>query len=472
MLSATRQFAKSWVAAVLIGLLVVSFAIFGVNDAFQGNYTNDVVKAGSRHVSGPDFRREFDNFRKNAEEQTKRPVTIEEAVQAGLDSRLLEELATRESFGEMLSRIGVYPSDRLIEAEIRKIPAFFNPVSGAFDKTLYQQRLGENGLAPGRFETMLRDQIAESHTAAALVNGLRVPRAYSALGAIAELEARDVGYFVIGPNSVQQPAAPTDAQLTALMKQNAERLTLPEFRVLTVVAFTPALVSGSIPVDEAEVQKRFAFRKDTLSRPETRTLVQIPVKDAAGAQAVAARLAKGEDPAAVAKSLGVEAVSYVDKPQSAIADKRVGAAAFGLQKGQVSAGIQGDLGMAVVKVLNVTPGQTVTLDQVRPQIEAEVRKDAVAEKVYALTQTYEDARGDGANLVEAAKKAGVPTMTLGPVTDRGLNQQGQPLGNVPPKLLEIAYGLPAGGESEIQDAGDGRTSPSASSGSSPRLCRR
>ena len=77
MLSATRQFAKSWVAAVLIGLLVVSFAIFGVNDAFQGNYTNDVVKAGSRHVSGPDFRREFDNFRKGAEEQTKRPITIE-----------------------------------------------------------------------------------------------------------------------------------------------------------------------------------------------------------------------------------------------------------------------------------------------------------------------------------------------------------------------------------------------------------
>lgn len=454
MLSATRQFAKSWVAAVLIGLLVVSFAIFGVNDAFKGNYTNDVVRAGSRHVSGPDFRREFDNFRKGAEEQTKRPISVEEAAEAGLDRRLMEEIATRESFGEMLRKIGIHPSDRLMESELRKIPAFFDQVSGAFDKALYQQRLGENGLTPARFETLLRDQIAESHTAAAMVNGLRVPRAYGALTAIYEMEARDVGYFLIDPRSVAQPAQPTDAQLQAFMKENADRMTLPEFRVLTVVAFTPAQV-GEIKVDPAEVQKRFDFRKDTLSRPETRTLIQIPAKDAAAAQAVAARLTKGEDPAAIAKSTGVEAITYADKPQSAIADKRVGAAAFALQDGQVSV-IQGDLGMAVVKVASITPGQVVTLDQVRPQIEAEVRKDAAAEKVYALSQTYEDARADGANLVEAAKKAGVPTFTVGPVTDQGQGQQGQPVAGVTPKMLELAYSLPAGGESEVQDAGDGQ----------------
>ena len=454
MLSATRQFAKSWVAAVLIGLLVVSFAIFGVNDAFQGNYTNDVVKAGSRHVSGPDFRREFDNFRKGAEEQAKRPITIEEAVEAGLDRRLMEEIATRESFGEMLRKIGIHPSDRLMESELRKIPAFFDQVSGAFDKALYQQRLSENGLTPARFETLLRDQIAESHTAAAMVNGLRVPRAYGALTAIYEMEARDVGYFMIDPRSVAQPAQPTDAQLQAFMKENADRMTLPEFRVLTVVAFTPAQV-GEVKVDPAEVQKRFDFRKDTLSRPETRTLIQIPAKDAAAAQAIAARLTKGEDPAAIAKSTGVEAINYADKPQSAIADKRVGAAAFALKESQVSV-IQGDLGMAVVKVAKVTPGQVVTIDQVRPQIEAEVRKDAAAEKVYALSQAYEDARADGANLVEAAKKAGVPTFTIGPVTQQGQGQQGQPVAGLTPKMLELAYSLPAGGESEVQDAGEGQ----------------
>ena len=455
MLSATRKFAKSWVAAVLIGLLVISFAIFGINDAFKGNYTNDVIKAGSRHVSGPDFKREFDNFRKGAEEQAKQPISIEQAVQFGLDKRLLEELATREAFGEMLHKIGIRPSDRLVSAELRKIPAFFNPISGAFDKTLYAQRLAENGLTPARFDTMMRDQIAESHAVSAMVNGLRVPRAYSALGAVFEMEARDVGFFTVDPRSVPAPTLPTDAQLTAFMKEKSAQLIRPEFRVISVVAFSPAMINGSLPIDEAEVQKRFAFRKDTLARPETRSLIQIPVKDAAAAQAVAARLAKGEDPSAVAKSIGVEVINYVDKPQSAIADKRVAAAAFALKPGEVSAAIQGDLGVAVVKVAKVTPGQTVTLDQVRPQIEAELRKDAAAEKVYALSQAYEEARGSGANLVDAAKKAGVPVMTLGPITQQGQGPQGQPVQGVTPKLLELAYSLPAGGESELQDAGAG-----------------
>jgi peptidyl-prolyl cis-trans isomerase D len=109
----------------------------------------------------------------------------------------------------------------------------------------------------------------------------------------------------------------------------------------------------------------------------------------------------------------------------------------------------------VVKVTKVTPGQTVTLDQVRPQIEAELRKDAAAEKVYALSQAYEEARGTGANLADAAKKAGVPVMTVGPVTQQGQGSQGQPLPGVTPKMLELAFTLPAGGESEIQEAGNG-----------------
>ncbi|UTP37704.1 peptidyl-prolyl cis-trans isomerase [Phenylobacterium sp. LH3H17] len=455
MLAATRRFAKSWVAAVLIGLLVVSFAIFGINDVFKGNFSNDVITAGSRGVSAADFKREFDQFRKNAEQEMGQPVTVEMAVENRVDARVLEELASREAFGELLYKAGIRPSDGLMEKEIRKIQAFFNPISGAFDKALYQQRLNEAGLTPEKFDTIMRDEIAQSHAISAMVNGLRVPRAYTALGAVYSLEARDVGYFPIDPRSVEQPKLPTDAQLTAFMKQNEAQLTRPELRILTVVAFSPAMIQGVLPIDEAEVQKRFEFRKDTLAKAETRSLIQIPAKDAAAARTIAARLAKGEDAGAIAKSLGVEAITYVDKPRTAVADPRVGQAAFALKAGEVSGPIQGALGFAVIRVDKITPGQTVTLDQIRPQIEAELRKDAASEKVYALSQAYEDARAEGANLPDAAKKAGVPAMTVGPVTAQGTGAQGQPVPGLTPKILEAAFGLPAGGESDIQEIGNG-----------------
>ena len=454
MLSAFRVFAKSWVAAVLIGLLIVAFAVFGIRDVFGHRISNAVITAGARTLTATDFRHEFDLLRKRAEQDGGQPLTAEAAAANGLDRQVLQGLATREGFAELLRRMGVHPSDKLVAEQLAKIPAFFNPVSGQFDKQQYQQRLAQNDLTPDKFEAALRDEVAEQHLVGALTNALLVPRAYAAMAAIYGLEARDISYLNLTPASVPPPAPPTDAQLAAFMKENAARLILPEFRVLTVVRFSPQLAGANLPVDEAEVRKRYEFRKDTLSTPETRSLAQIPAKDAATAQAVSARLQKGEAPQAVAKAIGVDAIAYDNKPQSAIADRKLAAAAFQMQPGQVSV-VQGDLGLAVVKLNGVTPGKTVSFEEARPGLEAELRKDAAAEKVYGLTQAYDDAHQKGANLTEAAQKAGVTPTTIGPVSRDGRDPQGQPVGGLSQKLVDTAFGLPSGGESEVVQAGDG-----------------
>lgn len=454
MLAAFRVFAKSWVAAVLIGLLIVAFAVFGLQDVFGKQLGDSVIVAGSRKISPAEFRREFDSVRKRAEQEMGQPVTAEVAAANGLDRQVLQGLATREAFAELLHRMGIRPSDKEVAAQIAKIPAFFNPVSGKFDKALYQQRLAQNEMQPETFEAMLRDEMAQQHLVSALTQALEVPRAYSALAAIYALESRDVAYLTVDPTSVPRPAAPTDAQLTAFMKENAAQLTMPEFRVLTVVRFSPQLVGANLAVDEAELKKRYEFRKDTMSTPETRTLVQIPAKDAAAAQKITARLQAGEAPGVIAKSLGVDAISYDNKPKTAIADRKLADAAFQLQPGQVAT-VQGDLGSAVIKVVAVAPGTTVTFEQARPALGAELRKDAAAEKVYALTQAYDEAHQKGANLTEAAEKAGVAATTIGPVAKDGRDQQGQPVGGLNQKLMDTAFNLPAGGESEVVDAGEG-----------------
>jgi peptidyl-prolyl cis-trans isomerase D len=238
------------------------------------------------------------------------------------------------------------------------------------------------------------------------------------------------------------------------MQENASQLTRPEFRQLTIVEFDPNALGANAPVSAADLQKRFDFQKDTLSKPETRSLTEIPAKDAATAAQIAARLGRGEDPEAIAKAFGVAAIHYADKPQSAIPDKKFAASAFGLKSGQI-AQVQGDLGLAVVKVEGVTPGHQVTLAEVKPQLEAEIRKDAGAAKVDSMTQVYEDAHDKGASLGEAAKKAGATTVTVGPIAKQGVDQQGRPVPGVDPKILDAAFSLPAGGESDLEEAGGG-----------------
>lgn len=457
MLAAIRKFAQSWPARILLLILAISFVGWGANQSGLSAISGDqIIKAGSRTIGTLEFRREYDNYKKRMEQQSGQQITQEVAEQNRLDTVVLNGVATREAFAELLSKVGIHPSDKLILDQIEKIPAFFDPITGRFDKKTFEQRLGENGLTPKMFDAVLRDEMAGQHWAVAIQNGLAVPRTYGGLAAVFALESRDLSYFALTPSSVPQPPAPTDAQLTAFINENKAQLTRPEMRVITVVPFTPqaAAAAASGPIDPAELQKRYNFRKDTLSQPETRTLVQIPVKDQAAAQQAVARLQKGEAPAAVAKSLGVDAVTYEEKPLTAIADRKAGEAAFKMVAGQVGA-VQGDLGLSVVKVTSVTPGREVTLEQARPMLEAEIRKDMVAEKVYAQTQAFDDAHQGGASLAEAAQKAGVSTQTIGPISAQGVDEQGRQLQGLPPKILETAFTLPSGGDSEITELGDG-----------------
>ncbi len=456
MITLIRAFAKSWVALLLIGLLIISFAVFGVGDVFRTPVPTEVVKAGNRTVSVETFRSEWDRTRQNLQVQTGQQITNELAVQERLDVRLLQSLADRQAVAALIERIGLRPSDALITAEIQKIPAFFDQLSGRFDRRLYQDALARNKMTPAMFEQSIRDDIAQSHLASGLVDGLRPPRAYGALAVVFAQESRDVLAFNVGPAAVEAPRPPSDSQLTEFMKANSEQLMRPEFRVLSVVRFSSAQVAGQVKITEGDVRRQFEFRKDALNRPETRSLIQIPARDAGVARGLADRLGKGEDPAAVARSAGVEPVIYTDKPRSAVVDEKVAEAAFAMAQGEVRI-VQGDLGVAVLRVTGITPGRNVTLDEIRPMLEAEARKTAAAEKVYALSQAYDDAHAGGATLNEAAAKAGVTVLTVGPVAEQGFDPTGRPVAGLSPRLIETAFRLPQGGESQIEEETQGES---------------
>ena len=66
---------------------------------------------------------------------------------------------------------------------------------------------------------------------------------------------------VVSPKSVEAPAKPTDAQLRTFMQQNAERLRRPETRSISLVRFSTAALTPTMPVDEAEVKARFDAAK-------------------------------------------------------------------------------------------------------------------------------------------------------------------------------------------------------------------
>jgi peptidyl-prolyl cis-trans isomerase D len=455
MLSFFRSMAKSKIVWVVLfvpvgaGLLTIGNVRQNLTGMFEAK--DSVIQAGSRTFTTADFKREFDTYRRQAQQQGQQ-ITPDEAVAAGLDQQMLAALSQRESLAALLTRLGIRPSaQQVFDEQISKIQAFLDPVTGKFDKRAYVQVLTQNQLTPASFERDALDQLAYTQFARAAAAGLKPSRIYGAFAGDYEFETHELSLFALKPDVLGKEPVPTDADLQKILKDNAAALTVPETRQLSVVKFSAAALAPTITPDPAEVKKRFDFRKDSLSQPEKRTLVQISAKDAAQASDISAKLKAGQDPTAVAKAAGLQApLVYTDVPKSGVADSKVGDAAFAMPaSGGVSNPVQGNLGWAVIKVTGVTPAKVANFDEEKGKIEDEVRSEAAATKAYDLVQKYEAAHDKGSTLPEAAKAAAVTPQTFTPVTAQGTDDDGKPVDGLTPRIIKEAFALAQGAETDV-----------------------
>jgi len=455
MISHFRSFAKSKWAAGLFALLILSFLVVGAqSDIFASLGPKHVIDAGERSVDQAQFRTEMDRVRNNLQQQAGRPVTFEDMAKENIHLRYLDSQTQRMGFLDWAWKAGIRPGKELVLKEIRQIPAFFNSITGQFDQQQYQQALAQQNLTPAMLEHEFRDQYATNHFAAGLFAGARTPRVYGALLAGQAMESRDGRWFAVTQAMAGAAPAPTEAQLTAFLNENAAQLRRPEFRIASVVLFSPG-GTATAPIDEKRIQERFEFRKAALSQPETRSFVTLSVPDKAKADAVVAALRGGQDPEAVARANGVQPQTYAGSPQTAVGDAAVGAAIFRLAAGQVSDPIQGQVGFTIAKVTSVSPGRPATLESARESLIQELRAEDVKGAVYEKVEQFEKAREQGKPLAAAAEEVGARIVQLPPFTAEGRLPDGQQL-NAPPQIFTTAYGLAKGGESEVVDAGQGQ----------------
>jgi peptidyl-prolyl cis-trans isomerase D len=454
MLAAFRSFAKSPWAVGLLGLIIVAFVLVGTTDIFGPRVGINVITAGSRNVTQPEFQAAFRRYLQQLGQQYGQPVSQEMALEQGMDQRILTEMTRAEAFAEMLRRLGLRAPQAALREQLREVPAFFDPLTGEFSETNYLEALRREGLTRDQFEQDMHDGLVRAQFVPAAADGLKAPLAYSALGGVIALEQRDLAYFVVTPQSVGKVAEPTEAEIQAFVKENAAQLTLPEFRGMTVVRLSRKAMEPTVTIDQAEVQKRFDFEKDALSQAETRTVVQIPAKDKAQADAILARINKGEDARVVAGAMSIKPIIFTDKPRTAFFDAGIAAEAFRLPQGG-SATVKGGFGDAVIKVERIVAGRAATLEEHRAEIEAKVRADMADRKVSEASKVYEDARADGFDLAAAAAKAGLPVTTIAPVSAQGAGQDGKPVPGLSQAVVKAAFEATQGMESEILEEAPG-----------------
>jgi peptidyl-prolyl cis-trans isomerase D len=157
MLEAFRNAAKSWVAKGLLGLLILSFAAWGITDVFSGFRVQELATVGNQSVDGAAYTRVMQQTLQQLTQQQGRNVTFEEAKKLGLDRDVRDNLIAGAAIDNKASNLGVEISAGQVGSEIQSNPAFRNS-QGIFDQAIFRRVLENNGTSvEGYLAAQMRD---------------------------------------------------------------------------------------------------------------------------------------------------------------------------------------------------------------------------------------------------------------------------------------------------------------------------
>lgn len=451
MLQALREKTSGWIAVVIVVLLAIPFAFFGMEQyLFQsgGNHVARVESPPSWWRGAPDwwlvrklawshedvdpdeFRRAFEDERlrrREAEGDAFDGVAFE-----NVDNRreVLERLIDQAVLRLAARNRGVAVGDAQVREQIEQVPAF--QVEGRFDPQRYQLALQSQTppQTPAQFQEFVRENLQQallpSHVAqSAFVPPGQLDRLLTLLG-----ERRDVSFVVLPPPAADE-APVEDAEVAAWYESHAG-----EYRAPATVSVEYIVLDGSAleaePADEASLRARYEEEKSRFSEPEQRLVSHILVEVPQGADAAAQQAAEQEAKslAAQAQAEGADfaalARAHSDDPGSKDAGGDLGwiepgmmgdafdGAVFAMAPGEVRAA-KTEYGWHVLQLREVRAGEETPFEEVRAQLEREAIEGG-RERAFSdlVGRVVDQAYRNPTSLAAAAEEAGVPVQQAGP----------------------------------------------------------
>jgi peptidyl-prolyl cis-trans isomerase D len=123
MLDSLRRGASGWTAKIMMGFLVLSFAVWGINDVFTGNSQTDVAEVGGEPISLVQYERALENQTREFSQRLGTPLTRQQAHQYGIDSAALAQLIGLTAMDLGARKAGLAVSDETVARNITSDPA-------------------------------------------------------------------------------------------------------------------------------------------------------------------------------------------------------------------------------------------------------------------------------------------------------------------------------------------------------------
>lgn len=417
MLQNIRDRAQGWFATVVFGLLLIPFALWGVNWYVRERSEVVVAKVNGTKIRLQEYERAYQEQRRymqsllGGESRLDSEDLKQQTIDKLIGDRLLET-ATRQR--------GLRIGDGDLVGAIQLFPAFQK--DGKFVPQLYENRLRDLGLSPAGFEERMRVDLATEQLHQGISETNFVTQA--AVEAVEKLkeQRRDIVYATIAAEPLKSQITPTEAEIEDYYQHNSSRFMSPEMVKLAYVELSADELARQVVVDEQALKDYYETHKATYSTPEERSANHILVhvkKDAKPEEVEAARkLAEGYlneaksgrsfEEIAMQKSDDVGSKAEGGKtgffPRGVMA-KEFEDAAFSMQPGELRGPIRTEFGWHVIRLNEIKAASSKTFEEARADVEAAVRKEKAEKQFFDEADQLSTLTYENSDSLEPAAKA-------------------------------------------------------------------
>jgi len=398
-LEAIRKHAKGWLAKVILALIAITFALFGVDSYMKGDNSGGMVaEVGDVGISREELTREIQAQSDRMREALGPAFDPAVTETANFRKQVLDSLVERKALLQDAQKLKFLAPDAYIASVLAQIPAFQQ--DGKFSQQRYEAVLRQNGRTPAQFENELRqafmlEAIASPVSLAAFASG-------TSLAQIARLVAqqREIAWVDLPASAVAPQIRVTPADVERYYAANKAEFTEPEQIRAEYLVLDMASVAAGIAVSEQAVADYYASHAAQFGQPEQRSASHILI--AADKNADAASRAKAKAKAAeLAQTLQKNpqrfaelARSQSQDPGSAAQDGSLGSfgrgmmvksfedAVFSMKPNEIRGPVESDFGYHIIRLDGIQPAQTAPLAEVRAAVVSELRKQQ-AQKAFA-----------------------------------------------------------------------------------------
>ncbi|MGB5209916.1 MAG: SurA N-terminal domain-containing protein [Gammaproteobacteria bacterium] len=429
MLQKIREKVSGWVAGVILALLAFVFAVWGIDIGFNAQ-TYAAVVNGEEIPVAP-VRRAIQN--QMAQLQQAYGPDLPPGLQEQIRGQIIEGFVQNRLLVERVRELGYRISNESLTEEIRAMPVF--QVGGQFSMDAYRAMLANAGYSPAGFEAEQRqnleiNQLQQGIFASAFVTPLEFQQRVSL-----EREQREVAWLVLPVDNYLGSVEISEDEIVAEYEDNADSYMKPETVDIDYIDIPLEQIAGNVTVSEqelrdfydAEVSGNAELFVSAEQRRASHILINIDDDTSeeealAFAQAARERVIAGEDFAAVARDASEDAGSAanggdLDWIERGVMVAPFEEALFALDVGEISEPVKTPFGYHVIVLSDLRAGDTKSFDDVRADLESELRTRKAEDIFYNEAETLEQLSFESPDTLAVASEAlGRPVQRVDDVT--------------------------------------------------------